>query len=286
METRIKFKLKGLLVMIKVIAEIGWNFMGDMGLAKEMINAAKKAGANTVKFQYWNPARLKAGPWDTDGRKEVYESAQLNEEKIKELIVFCDKAEIEFLISAFNVVDAAFIAKLGIKSIKIPSHEVANFELHEFSAKNFDEIYVSLGAGTEEEVLKAIETYKTNAGDKFWVGMHCVSSYPCPAEKANLSRINFIKENCPMAGYSDHTSDVISPVVSVALGAQVVEKHFTVNKELPGRDNKFALDIPEFEQMVKNIRLAEAALISHGNGPIDIESDTMTNYRGRWGANK
>jgi len=272
--------------MVKVIAEIGWNFMGDMGLAEEMINAAKKAGADVVKFQYWNPARLKAGPWDTDGRKEIYESAQLDEDKIKILIEFSDKAEIEFLISAFNVVDAAFISSLGINSIKIPSHEVANFELHEFSAKNFNQIYVSLGAGTEDEVLKAIEVYKTNAGDKYWVGMHCVSSYPCPAEKANLNRIGFIEENCSVAGYSDHTSDLISPVVAVTLGAHVVEKHFTINKELPGRDNKFALDPSEFEQMVKNIRVAEASLISHGNGPVDIESDTMTNYRGRWGANK
>ena len=271
---------------VKVIAEVGWNFMGDMELAKDMISAVKKAGADIVKFQYWNPSRLKAGPWDTDGRKEIYESAQLDEEKIKTLIDFCDKAEIGFLISVFNVVDAAFIKGLGIKSIKIPSHEVANVELHEYSAKNFDETYVSLGAGTKEEVLKAVNTYKNFAGEKYWVGMHCVSSYPCPSEKANLHRIQFIKENCSAVGYSDHTSDLISPVVAIALGAQIIEKHFTINKELPGRDNKFALDVPEFEQMVKNIRLAEAALIDHGNGPMDIESDTMTNYRGRWGANK
>jgi len=197
----------------------------------------------------------------------------------------CNSAGIEFLISAFNVVDAKFISSLGIKSIKIPSHEVANTELHKFSAENFDVIYASLGAGTESEVLKTVEIYKKNASNKYWVGMHCVSSYPCPAEKANLARIGFIKENCPVVGYSDHTSDVISPVVAVSLGAKVLEKHFTINKELPGRDNKFALDFPEFEQMVKNIRVAEQALISHGNGPMDIESDTITNYRGRWGGN-
>jgi len=271
---------------VEIIAEIGWNFMGDMALAREMIKAAKKAGADIVKFQYWNPARLKVGPWDLDGRKEIYKNAQLDEGKIKTLIALCCDAKIEFLISAFNMVDAAFIKGLGVESIKIPSHEVANFELHEFCAENFEKIYVSLGAGAQEEVLRAIEIYQQGADQKYWVGMHCVSSYPCPAEKANLGRINFIKEHCPMVGYSDHTSDVISPVVSVALGARVVEKHFTINKELPGRDNKFALDVPEFEQMVKNIRLAEAALIGHGNGPMDIESDTMMNYRGRWGGNQ
>lgn len=272
--------------MVKVIAEIGWNFMGDMRLAEEMIVAAKQAGADIVKFQYWNPARLKAGPWDKDGRKEIYQRAQLNDDKIKTLVNLSDKVEIEFLISAFNVVDAIYIANLNINSIKIPSHEVANFDLHEFAAKNFTKIFVSLGAATEYEVLKAIDIYKRNASSKYWVGMHCVSSYPCPTEQANIDRINFIKENCPVAGYSDHTIDIISPVVAVSLGAHVVEKHFTINKGLPGRDNKFALDPFEFEQMVKNIRLAEASLIPHGNGPMSIESDTMMNYRGRWGANE
>ena len=74
--------------------------------------------------------------------------------------------------------------------------------------------------------------------------------------------------------------------MAVSLGAKVIEKHFTINKELPGRDNKFALDVPEFEQMVKNIRISEQALIAHGNGPMDIENDTMTSYRGRWGGNQ
>ena len=272
--------------MTKIIAEIGWNFMGDMKLAKDMINAAKKVGADIVKFQYWNPKRLKAGPWDTDGRKEIYESAQLNEEKIKTLMGLCESSGIDFLISAFNVVDAKFISDLKIKSIKIPSHEVANHDLHKFSVENFDEIYVSLGAGTESEVLQTIQIYEKNAGNKYWVGMHCVSSYPCPAKKANLTRIGFIKEKCQFVGYSDHTSDVISPVVAVSLGAKVIEKHFTINKDLPGRDNKFALDVPEFEQMVKNIRICEKALIAHGNGPMDIENDTMTSYRGRWGENQ
>ncbi len=270
---------------IQVVAEIGWNFMGDMHLANRMINNAKKCGADVVKFQYWNPSRLKSGPWDEDGRRQIYESAQLDRSKILELMSFCESADIGFLISAFNVPDADFIKSMGINKIKIPSHEVANFELHEYVATNFDSIYVSLGAGTEQEVVKAAGIYSEKAKDKYWVGMHCVSSYPCPANKANLPRIAFLKEHCAIIGYSDHTSDVITPAVSVALGAKVVEKHFTIDKNLPGRDNKFALDTPEFTAMVENIRLTEASLIDHGNGPLDIENDTMTGYRGRWGSN-
>ena len=270
---------------VKIIAEIGWNFMGDMDLAERMIKSGKDCGADIVKFQYWNPSRLKNGPWDNDGRRQIYESAQLDESKISKLLDICQQEKIGFLISVFNVPDAAFIKSTGISEINIRSHEVANAELHTYSAINFDSIFVSLGAGTEEEVVHATSIYRDFASEKYWVGMHCVSSYPCPVEKSNLPRINFLKEQCPKVGYSDHTSDLITPVVSVALGASVVEKHFTIDKSLPGRDNKFALDAPEFKAMVENIRLAESSLLNHGNGPLDIENDTMTGYRGRWGDN-
>ena len=259
--------------------------MGDMGLAEKMVAAAKRAGANIVKFQYWNPKRLKSGVWDTDGRREIYESAQLTEEKISELIKFCDKESIEFLISVFNVVDAKFIKGMGIDNIKIPSHELANFDLHRYAAENFEKIFVSLGAGSEDEVIDAAEIYKKYGERRFVVGMHCVSSYPCPASKANLPRIHFLSEKCQHIGYSDHTSDLVTPALAVACGAEVIEKHFTIDKNLPGRDNKFALDEDEFSQMVENIRIAEQALTSHGTGPMEIENDTIKFYRGRWGDN-
>ena len=108
-------------MVTEIIAEIGWNFMGDMGLAERMVASAKRAGADIVKFQYWNPKRLKSGAWDTDGRREIYESAQLTEAKIGQLMEFWRKEDIEFLISVFNVVDAKFIKGMGIDNIKIPS---------------------------------------------------------------------------------------------------------------------------------------------------------------------
>lgn len=277
--------VKGKKMATKIIAEIGWNFMGDMDLAKEMVKSAKRSGADIAKFQYWNPDRLKKGAWDNDGRREIYENAKLTEEKIKQLIDYCDDAKIQFLVSVFNVVDAKFVKSLGVKAIKIPSHEVANYQLHEFVANNFDCIYVSLGAGTENEIEKAAQIYRQSADSAYVVGMHCVSSYPCPAEKANLPRLNFISDHCKRVGYSDHTSDVLTPAIALAYGVEVIEKHFTTDKNLPGRDNKFALNPAEFRDMVDNIRLAEQCLTSHGNGNLDIERDTMTSYRGRWGGN-
>ena len=96
-------------------------------------------------------------------------------------------------------------------------------------------------------------------------------------------RLNYLRKYCANLGYSDHTSDITTPALSISYGASVVEKHFTINKELPGRDNKFALDPKEFSLMVENIRIAEESCIDHGPDPRDIETDTMKNYRGRWG---
>lgn len=267
---------------VEVIAEIGWNFMGDMELANSMIRSAKKCGADTAKFQYWNPEKLRPGPWDDDGRIDIYKAAALESKKIAQLMRACDNEGIGFLISAFNASDAAFLAELGVDKLKIPSHEVANTRLHKFAADSFQVVYVSLGAGTEIEVEEACYIY--NAGTvPSWIGMHCVSSYPCSADNANLPRLQYLKNMCPVLGYSDHTSDIITPAVSVAMGVEVIEKHFTIDKSLPGRDNKFAVDPEELSAMIRNIRIAESALIDHGTGPLPTEIDTMTNYRGRWG---
>ena len=112
--------------------------------------------------------------------------------------------------------------------------------------------------------------------------MHCVSSYPCAAVSANLKRINWLRSICDEVGYSDHTASTVIPAAAVALGCTVVEKHFTTDKSLPGRDNKFALDAAEFKEMCSNIRDVESAMFDKGLDFQIIEKDTVDNYRGRW----
>ena len=168
---------------MEFIAEIGWNFMGDMELAKRMIQSAKRAGATTVKFQYWNPSKLKAGDWDHDGRREIYENAKLDNDKISKLLKFCQEVDIRFLISVFNAEDAKIMSDLDISEIKIPSHEITNVALHNFCLQNFEKIYLSCGACTEQELLSIVELYKHKKTNCDLVAMHCVSSYPCPPEK-------------------------------------------------------------------------------------------------------
>lgn len=265
---------------MEIVAEIGWNFMGNLALAKKMIKDARKSGANTVKFQFWKTSTLKEGPWNKDGRIEIYKKAELNEKKILKLINYCNSIKINFLISCFSLNDLRYLKSLGISAIKIPSHEIYNVEMHKFASKNFDKIYVSLGAGTKKEILKTIGIYNKNNCN--WVGMHCVSAYPCPLEKFNLPKLKFLKKYVSKLGISDHTLSTITPSLSVPFGVEVVEKHFTSDKNLPGRDNKFALNKFEFKEMVKFIREAQKININNGIEALEIENDTIKLYRGRW----
>jgi sialic acid synthase SpsE len=265
---------------MKIIAEIGWNHMGDMDLAKVMINSAIDSGANVVKFQYWNPEYLTQGDWDTDGRRQIYEKAALDIERVTELNSFVTNAGCEFLISVFGTYGANDIHSIGLKNIKIPSHETTNLKLIDFCANNFEYVYFSAGASLEKEVIDAVNILQRGSAE--YELMHCVSSYPLPDERANLLRINWLKGLSPKVGLSDHTTSTIIPAFSVLQGVSTIEKHFTTDHDLPGRDNKFALEPKEFKEMVDNISLAESSISDFGNDYQDIESDTVNNYRGRW----
>ena len=266
---------------LEIIAEIGWNFLGDMDLAEKMIIAAKSSGAHVAKFQYWNPKTLKQGPWDLDGRREIYNNAALNEEKIIKIDKICNKYKINSVFSAFTANGANLLNAIGQKNIKIPSHEIANIELIEFASKNFEFVYLSTGASTEEEVLQANKILQS--GSAKYSLMHCVSSYPCNIDTINLPRISWLKKMHSNVGFSDHTKNLYTPSIAVALGATVIEKHFTSNNDLPGRDNKFALDPDDFKIMCQNLSETSDMLSYHGNNFQESEKDIIENYRGRWG---
>ena len=260
---------------MRIIAEIGWNHMGDMSLAKEMIASAIESGATTVKFQYWNPDYLIKGDWDKDGRREIYENAALDQDKVKMLYKYVSDLGGEFLISVFGTFGAKDISQLGLRNIKIPSHETTNLKLIKFCSENFDYIFFSAGASTQQEITEAVELL--NEGNAKFELMHCVSSYPLPDDRANLKRINWLKQISPKVGLSDHTTSTIIPAFSVMQGVSSIEKHFTTDHNLPGRDNKFALEPDEFKEMVENIFAAQDSMVDFGIDYQDIESDTVNN---------
>jgi len=268
---------------IKLIAEIGWNHMGNINLAKKMIRAAANSGANICKFQTWRVENLKPGPWDKDGRRQIYNKAQLEEKDYEILLKECKKNKVEFLTSVFNSNDIKFIKKLKINSIKVPSHEIYNLNLINLAIKNFKTIYLSLGAATENEIKKifTIVNKKKNKNKNIFL-MHCVSCYPLLDENVNLPKLEFIKKFTANLGYSSHTNDINDAVAAISKGAKVVEKHFTINNNLPGRDNLNAI-LPNKLLELKRFRDSfEKMSINKGYGLQNCEKDIFKNYRGRW----
>lgn len=271
--------------MIEIIAEIGWNHGGNMDLAKEMIKAAAENGATYAKFQTWSEKRLIPGVWDNDGRREIYKKAELDEKKHIELIRCCDENKIQFLSSVFSISDAKLLKSVGVKKVKIPSFESRNIDLIKYCDENFVEIFMSIGTTTYDEAISSICAIK-NARISI---MHCVSIYPGQYEKANMPKLIKMISELPSIskfvnriGYSDHIVGIDSAKSAICLGAKIVEKHFTTDNNLPGRDNLFSI----LPNQVRELRIFsdnfEKMMISHGDNFQEEEFETRNNYSGRF----
>ena len=263
---------------MKIIAEIGWNHLGDMGIAKQMINAASTAGADYCKFQTWSVKNLKSGSWDDDGRRELYNKAELSKEMHYELKDYCDENNIKFLTSIFNINDVEFLSKLSPEVIKIGSPEIYNTQLIEKCLEFFDQVILSTGAAKWEEITRL--KLLTNI-DRL-VLLHCVSSYPCKPENINIPRMIELKKIVQKVGYSGHFPGIDDAIIAICNGAEFIEKHFTINKELPGRDNKFSI-LPEELKFLTDFKKNYFEMQKFkGLDLQDCEYDIYQNIRGRW----
>ncbi len=264
--------------MIKVIAEIGWNHCGDINLAKQFIKAAKESGADYAKFQTWSTSRLKNGAWDKDGRREIYEKAQLSKDDHVELINCCEQNKISFLSSVFSIPDAQLLKDLNCEIVKIPSFESRNNDLITFCNNNFKEIIMSSGTSTFEEIKLSVSIVDKA---KLYL-MHCVSVYPGEYNEANIPKMNKLKSICENVGLSDHIEGVESSKIAIGEGAVIIEKHFTIDKDLPGRDNKFSVLPHHLKDLTSYIKNRELMLKDQGLGYNSKENDSRLNYTGRF----
>lgn len=264
--------------MPEIIAEIGWNHMGDLNLAKEMITQAKKNGATFAKFQTWSLSRLRSGPWDTDGRREIYEKAELQIDAHHTLKNDCERTGIRFLSSVFSVEDAVLLAKISRDAVKIPSFEITNIPLLELINETFGYIYLSTGAATMDEVETACRYLDVSR----LTLLHCVSVYPCSPDNANLTRISRLREVCSSVGFSDHVPGIEVAKMALEFDIDTLEKHFTTDQTLPGRDNKFAITPNQLKELTSYIADRESALTSRGQDYQEVELDSRNLYRGRF----
>lgn len=264
-----------------IIAEIGWNFLGDLKLAKKMIDSSKESGCKFVKFQLWNPSNLSKGEWDNDGRREIYNKAFLNHEKYLELYEYSKSLNVECFASIFSYNDYEILKSINTKYIKIPSVEAYDIDLIKKSLNDFENVIVSTGAMKENE-LKNLLQFKDV--ENFYI-LHCVSSYPLDYKNSNFEKFFYLKDNFKNVGYSGHARGVNDAIFALSHDAKVIEKHFTIDNNLEGRDNKFAIlpkelkFICDFEKDIKNMK------IKHG---LDLQIDETVAYkyyRGRFRKN-
>ncbi len=256
-----------------IIAEAGVNHNGDVNIAKELISEASRIGADAIKFQTFYADDLiientgkanyqKTNENDRETQYEMIKKLELNQDDFIELYEYSLRKNITFLSSPFDLKSVDFLDSIGISAFKIASGEITNIPLIEHISSKKKPIILSTGMSNLGEIRSAIESIKKGI-DKI-ILLHCISSYPTKYEDANLRAINTLKSefNLPV-GFSDHTIGITIPIVAVALGACILEKHFTLNKNYKGPDHKISLDPEEFRNMIGSIRIVEKAL---GNG--------------------
>lgn len=254
-----------------IIAEAGVNHNGSLELAKKLIDVAADAGADAVKFQTFQADRLVSlnapkaayqlnNTSETETQYDMLKKLELTKEMHIELIAYCKMKNIMFLSTPFDIDSVYELTKLGISIIKIPSGEITNLPYLREVAKQKKKVILSTGMSELQEVKEAVEVLKENGADDIMV-MHCNTQYPTPMEDVNLMAMVSMKEKLGLpTGYSDHTQGIEVPIAAAALGAAVIEKHFTLDKEMEGPDHKASLNPQELKQMVLSIRNIERAL--------------------------
>ncbi len=254
-----------------IIAEIGSNFDGSLEQAKKLIDLAKECGADAAKFQHFTAEKILCreafeGLKTSFQKKwkkpvfQVYKDSEFPREWTKELADYCREKEIDFLSAPYDKEAVNLLEEVGVKFFKIGSGEVTNPKFLKYVAEKGKPIAMAVGSTTMEEIEEAVNAIKETGNENILL-MQCVTNYPSPLEDANIRVIETLAEKFKVpVGYSDHTPGTLVPVAAVAMGASIIEKHFTFDTSRTGADHSYALDTDVFAKMVKEIRELEKAL--------------------------
>lgn len=274
LEIKIQDRLIGLRNPVFIIAEAGVNHNGDLGIALELIEKAKKAGADCIKFQTFkaNQVVLQSAPKAayqlrttprSESQLQMLEKLELSYDSYKAIIEECKRLGIIFMSTPYNIEDVEFLESLNVPAYKVASGQIIELSFLEYIAKKNKPIILSTGMATLAEVDAAVTTI-LESGNKEIILLQCTTNYPSILEDANINAIVTMKEAFKtIVGYSDHTQNHVACIASVALGASVIEKHFTLDKQLPGPDHSTSDNPIEFSNLVLEIRNTEKVL---GNG--------------------
>lgn len=252
-----------------IIAEAGVNHNGSLDNAKKLVDIAKESGADAVKFQTFKAKDLVTkNAQKAEYQKklttecsqfEMIEKLELSEDDFRELANYANENGIIFLSSPFDIGSVDLLDEIGIPAFKLSSAEITNYSLLEHVASKNKPVILSTGMATLEEIEEAVTFLQRRINDL--VLMHCITSYPAKIEDTNLKFIETLRSTFKVpVGFSDHTLGIEMPIAAVAMGSCVIEKHFTLNKNLDGPDHKASLEPSEFKKMVVSIRNVERGI--------------------------
>ena len=256
---------------VYIIAEAGDNHNGDFNTALKLVDVAKRAGADCVKFQTFVTEEIiskyaemaeyqKKNTGKEESQFEMVKRLELSFDEFRKIKEYCDRVGIQFLSTPFDLKSVDFLNELGVPFFKIPSGEITNYPYLIKIAHTGKPVVMSTGKCEPDEILAAINVLEKNGSGEITL-LHCNTEYPTPLKDVNLYAMRTMKKMFgKKVGYSDHTKGIEVPVAAVALGACVIEKHFTLDKNMPGPDHKASLEPDELGRMVKNIRNIEIAL--------------------------
>ena len=249
------------------IAEIGVNHNGNMETAIQLIEKARDIGCSAVKFQSFKAEKLvsKTAPKVDYQRRtsdlsethfEMLKKLELTEDMHVELFAVCKKFGIDFISTAYDAAAVGFLKSLGVEKIKVASADLIDHTIHREVVRHGLESFVSVGMASFDEIEQTLEIYKERLASVAL--LHCVSNYPCLHESINLSVLESLKEkfNCSI-GFSDHSTDSIAAMLSVAYGASVIEKHFTLDKSMEGPDHAASSTPEEMAELISDVKLAQ-----------------------------
>ncbi|SEA62225.1 N-acetylneuraminate synthase [Arachidicoccus rhizosphaerae] len=261
-----------------IIAEAGVNHNGDLNKAFQLVDAAADAQVDYVKFQLFDSKKLvskfakKANYQNRntgnniESQLEMLQRLELSHSDFSKLRNYCDKKDIQFFATAFDLDSLCYLKEIGLNLVKIPSGEITNLPYLRLAAQLFKKVILSTGMADMGEIGEAVDVFLKNGVEKNDITiLHCNTEYPTPMIDVNLKAMLSIQaEMQTPIGYSDHTMGIEVPIAAVALGAVVIEKHFTLDRNLPGPDHKASLEPNELKTMVASIRNIEKAISGNG----------------------
>ena len=263
---------------VLIIAEAGVNHNGSIENAFKLVDVAAEAGVDYVKFQTFKAENLvsksaKKADYQIENTGNAAESQlqmlknlELSKEQHEQIIDYCNQKNIKFFSTAFDLESLQYLKDIGLELVKIPSGEITNLPYLRKAAKLFNEVILSTGMSTLEDIQNAVSVFEKEGISKNKITiLHCNTEYPTPFEDVNLlAMLHIQKKFGTEIGYSDHTLGIEVPIAAVALGAKVIEKHFTLDKTMEGPDHKASLEPEELKMMVSQILNIEKAISGRG----------------------